>query len=138
MNRHRLSLWTVGLFPTTTQRFIELDKALVFVVSCLRQGEFGIEKRPLAIKDLEIIRRAASIAHERHVDRFLKILNRLFLALADSVVFVIANQGVRNIAERALNGLLVADQGLPSCGLRVAQIVAQVATLENRLRTLAA
>src|ERR1700722_14524510 len=106
MNRHRL-------FPATTQRLIELHKALVLVVSCLRHREFGTEQGPLAIKDIEIGCCAASIAHERNVDRLLEILHRLFLSLASDAVLVVADQRIRNIAECALNGLLVTNQSLP-------------------------
>ena len=58
----------------------------------------------------------------------------MLLLFADFVVFVIANQSVRNIAERALNRLLVADESLPLLGLGVAQIVTQFTTFEDRLR----
>ena len=123
----------VRLFPATTQRLIELHKALVFVVSCLRQGKFGTEQGPLAIKNIEISCCAASIAHKRYVDRFLQIFYRLFLALADHVVFVIANQRIRDIAECVLNGLLVTNQSLPLFRFGVAEIVSQCTTLEDRL-----
>jgi hypothetical protein len=63
----------------------------------------------------------------------LKILDSLLLALADAVVFVIANQSVRNIAERTLNRLLVADESLPLLRLGVAQIVTQCTTFKDRL-----
>src|SRR5258708_18765125 len=75
----------------------------------------------------------AAISHERHFDRFLEILDSLLLALADCVVFVVANQSVRNITERALDGLLIGDQSLPFLRLRIPQIVAQRAALKDRL-----
>ena len=60
--------------------------------------KFGTEQGPLAIKDFEIGCCAASIAHERYVHRFLQIFYGLLLALAEHVVFVIANQRIRDIA----------------------------------------
>src|SRR5882757_4304152 len=59
------------LFPAAAQCFIELDKALVLVVSRLCQRKFGSKERSLAIKDREISCGSAFVAHERHVDRFL-------------------------------------------------------------------
>jgi hypothetical protein len=50
------------------------------------------------------------------------------------VVFLIANQRVGDIAEGALDGVPVADQDLPFLGFGLAQIISQVATIEQRLR----
>src|SRR5690349_8455566 len=103
----------VGLLPAAAEGLIELHKALVFVIARLRQTQFSTEQGPLAIEDVEISRRAASITHQRNADRLLKVLHGLLLPLAGAMVFLIANQGVRNIAERPLDRLLIADQGLP-------------------------
>jgi len=63
----------------------------------------------------------------------LEISHSLFLALADSMVFVVANQGVRYIAECSLDRLSIADQRLPVLKLGISQVVAKVAALEEGL-----
>src|ERR1700739_3975515 len=59
------------LFPAAAECFIELDKALVLVVSRLRQRKFGSKERSLAIKDRDISGGSTFVAHERYVDGFL-------------------------------------------------------------------
>jgi hypothetical protein len=46
------------------------------------------------LHDVYVIRRSAAITHEGDVDRFLKILDRLLLAFANAVVFLVANQSI--------------------------------------------
>src|SRR5690348_6915392 len=49
------------------------------------------------------------------------------------MVFVVPYQSIGNIAECPLDGLLIADQSLTILRFGVAQIVAQVTALKNRL-----
>jgi hypothetical protein len=48
----------------TFRRVCPGQATILFVVSRLNQGEFGIDQKPLAIEDVNVSGRAASIAHE--------------------------------------------------------------------------
>ena len=71
-SRNRLRLAAVNrnhrpaaadLFPAAAERFIELNQALILVISRLRQREFRLEQGSLAIENVQIVRRTASITH---------------------------------------------------------------------------
>jgi hypothetical protein len=42
----------VVLLPAAAERLVKLNQALIFIVSGLRQREFRLEQRPLAIEDV--------------------------------------------------------------------------------------
>ena len=100
------------LLPAASKRLIELHKALIFVTPRLRQSELGIVERALTIEDLEIGGDASPVARKREVYRVLQVVDSFSLANPHLMIFLISDQGIGDITEGPLDGLLVSNQGL--------------------------
>lgn len=122
--------------PAAAEGLIKLDQALKLVSSVLRQGELRAEQRALIIEYLQERGDPSAIAFEGSGDRVAEILHRDLLRQADLVILLVGNQGVGNILERALDGLLVRDQRLTLLRLGSTKVPAEPSGLKNGLRQL--
>ena len=122
--------------PAAAEGFVQLHKALELVAAVLRQGQLGVEQRPLVVEDLEVGGDAAAVALERCAYRIAEILKGVFLRFADFVILLITDQSVRDVPEGQLDGLFVSDQILSLLRLSVAKVPAESTAFENRLSNL--
>src|SRR5579859_711297 len=77
--------------PAAPESLIQLDQASIFISprSCERQ--FRSVKRPLAVKNFEIGRRATLVAKRGDADSFLQIRNAILLACPYLMQFLVAD-----------------------------------------------
>src|SRR5260370_24201586 len=104
-----ITLWQ----PSPAQSLVQLYKALIFVATILGQRKFGVKQRTLRVEDLEIRGDTATVALQRSVHRFLKVMDRDLLRHAYAVKFVISDQRIGDITEGSLDRFFVGDQVLP-------------------------
>ena len=126
------------MLPASAEGAVELDETLVFGAASLSQSELGGKKRTLAVEDFEERGGTARVAHVGEADGFLQVGDGLFLAHANLVEFLVADEGVGNVAEGVLNGLLVGEQSLLMLRFGQFEISAESAAGENRLADLRA
>lgn len=113
-----------NLLPASAKRPVELHQALILLASRLRQSEFRVIERSLAVEYLEISRSAALVAHDGKADRLFQVRDELLLLNSNLMEFLVCDQRIGHISEGALNGLLIRDECLLVLRFREMQIPA--------------
>src|SRR5438445_8267929 len=126
------------LRPASAECPVKLHETLVLGAARLREREFSGKQRPLAVQNFEIRCGASLIAHVGEPNGLLQVRDGIFLAHPHLMKFLISDDCVRNIPERALNRLLVRDQSLLMLRLCQPQISPKSSAGENRLAHLCA
>ena len=98
--------------PASAKCPVKLHETLVFGTARLGECEFSGKERPLAIQDLEISRATSLVAQVGKSDGLLQVRDGILLSNADLMEFLVADQRIGDVAERALNGLPVRGQRL--------------------------
>ena len=126
------------LLPAAAEGTVELNETLVFGAAGAGESEFGAEEGALAIQDFEIRGGATSVAHIGQADGLDEVRNAIFLADADLVALLVADECIGNISEHVLNGLAVGDQRLLVLRFGDSQVAAKSSAGENGLAHLGA
>ena len=121
------------LLPAAAEGTVELNETLVFSTASTSESEFGAEEGALAIEDFEIRGGATSVAHIGQADRLDEVRNAIFLADADLVALLVADECIGNISERVLDRLAVGDQRLLVLRFGDVQVAAKSSAGENGL-----
>ena len=91
------------------------------------------KERPLAVQNFQVRGGASPVTHDGQPDGLQQIRDRVFLANPDLVEFLIADQRVGYVRERALDRLPVRNQRLLMLRFGQPQIAAKRSTRENWL-----
>src|SRR5579863_1516712 len=121
------------LLPAAAEGTVKLNETLVFGTASTGESELGAEERALAIQDFEIRGGATSVAHIGQADGLDEVCNAIFLADADLVALLVADERIGNISERVLNRLAVGEQRLLVLRFGDVQVPAKSSAGENGL-----
>src|SRR6202042_2555997 len=101
-----------SLLPAAPEGLIDLDKRKPLVE--LRLNEIQLRRKIICFagQHLQIARAALLIKHQGEVVRSLCRLSEQLLLSAKVTKFLITNEGIRNLLQRVLNGLLVGEYRL--------------------------
>ena len=122
------------LLPAAAERFVDLHQGEQFVEPSLREAEFGGQVVGFVGEHFEVIRGAGLVTLSGKLRRILGGVSQEFLLRAEFLIFLIGDQGVGNVAKRALNRLLVGQDGFLLLRLGQAHVRAKFSGIENRLR----
>src|SRR5579863_284600 len=129
---------TILLLPASTQRFVELDQAAIFICAGSCQRQFGAVKRPLSVEYFEVCRRAALVAKGGNANGFLQISDTVLLPHSHLMKLFITDERIGNFSKSVLDRFPVADQSLLVFGLSQMQIPFERAPGEDWLANLRA
>src|SRR5580700_489623 len=126
------------LLPASAEGAVKLHETLVLGAARFRECEFSGKEGPLTVQDFEISGGSSCVAHLGKADRFLQVLNGILLSKPYLMKFLVSNQRIGYVAERALNRLPIRNQRLLMLRLGQAQISAKSSGRENGLAHLGA
>src|SRR6266436_935199 len=100
------------LLPASAEGPVKLHETLVLGAARLCKREFSRKERPLPVQHFEIRCRPSLVAQVGKAHGFLQVLDGVLLANPHLMEFLVTDQRIGHIAERALNGLPVRNQSL--------------------------
>ena len=100
------------MLPSSAQGLVEFHEGQSFVKLGLYKAQFGGEIVRVVGEDLKIAGNTTAVAHVREARRVLCGSNQEFLLLTKLLGSAVRNQGIRNLAESPLDGLLIAEEEL--------------------------
>jgi len=129
-----LAFWQRALLiPAAAERAIDLHEREPLVQSRLRETELCREQARLAVEHFEIARRAALIPSRGQTLRIVCRTEQELLLLPEFAALAIGDQGVRDVTERLLDGLLIHQHHLFASCFGHRDLRLHPAAVEDRL-----
>src|SRR5208282_1298457 len=122
-----------SLLPTSTKSLIELDQSDEFVASRLRQSQLCRKRVRLVGQHFQVIGSSGLEANLGQSCRVLCRFEQVLLLSCELLILAISNQRVRDIAESALDRLLVGQDHLVALRFSKANVRFESSSLKDRL-----
>ena len=124
------------LLPTSAERFIELNQALIFIVSRLSQRQFRLKQVAIGVESIEERVHPTFVAHICQLHPIAKRCDQILLFDAAFSHSLMCDQRVGHFRKSGFNRLLILDQGTLLLRFGQPNARAEAPGGENRLRDL--
>ena len=122
------------LLPPSAQTLIELHQGQQLVLLCLDQVKFGRKIIRFIGEHLEIASDSTAVPHVGQPRRILRGVHEQLFLFTKLLCLAVGDQGVGNVAEGALNGLLIKEHCFLMLGFCEANVRPESTRCEYGLR----